>query len=151
MLKGAITLSDVPPKRLTKKQKAAMSKMREAQQWKSANETARMAILGLASSKKSYSWLDGGAASPAASLGQKANAGNKKGNTSNAGLSSISCAYGSARTGPLIERGKPLGEWDENDDGAIQARDVLLVLETDGQAVKALSRAYNTPEKAVER
>jgi Transcription initiation factor TFIID component TAF4 family len=162
---GAATPSDVqtpviapaePPKRLTKKdKKAAESKMSDAQQQKSANETARMAMgLGLGGSnkfKKSYSWLHGGAASLAASVGQKANTGNEKATTSNAGLNSTSSAYGSARTGPSIGRGKRLGEWDESDDGAIQARDVLLVLETDGQAVKALSRGYNTPERAENR
>jgi Transcription initiation factor TFIID component TAF4 family len=145
-----------PPKRLTKKdKKAAESKMSDAQQQKSANETARMAMgLGLGGSnkfKKSYSWLHGAAASAAVKAGQKANAGNVKANTSNAGLSSTSSAFGSARSGPSIGRGKRLGEWDENDSGAIEARDVLLVLETDGQAVKALSRGYNTPEKVEKR
>jgi Transcription initiation factor TFIID component TAF4 family len=139
-----------PPKRLTKKDKKA-AKMSDAQRQKSANETARMAMgLGLGGSnkfQKSYSWLHGGTASLAASAGQKANTGNKKATTSNASLNNTSSTYGNARTRPSIGRGKRLGEWDENDDGAIQARDILLVLETDGQAVKALSRGYNTPEK----
>ena len=137
-----------PPKRLTKKdRKAAESQMSNVQQQKSANETARMAM-GLGSSnkfKKQYSWLKNGhAASPGATPGQTPNA-------SNARLNNAASTPGSVRTGPLIGRAKQYGEWDENDDRAIQGRDVLLVLETDGKAVKALSQGYNTPDKPEKR
>ena len=153
IFKGVITPSDIALKRLTRKEKAAKTKISEIQQRMLANETAKMAIeSSLTSSKfkKSYSWLDD-TASLAASAGQKANVGNKRGHTSDASLSSISYAYDSARIRPSTKRGKRQGEWDENDDDAIQARDVLLMLENDRQAVKALSRAYNTLEKAVKR
>ncbi|KAF7507002.1 hypothetical protein GJ744_011026 [Endocarpon pusillum] len=136
-----------PPKRLTKKdKKAAETKLSGAQQQKSANETARMAMgLGSSNKFKKYSWLqNGGAASPAASPGPPPN-------RSNADLSSTASTLGSVRTGPSAGRGKQFGEWDENDDRAVQARDVLLVLETDGKAIKALSKGYNTPEKPEKR
>lgn len=136
-----------PPKRLTKKdKKAAETKLSGAQQQKSANETARMAMgLGSSNKFKKYSWLqNGGAASPAASPGPTPN-------RSNAGLSSTASTPGSVRTGASAGRGKQFGEWDENDDRAVQARDVLLVLETDGKAIKALSKGYNTPEKPERR
>ncbi len=137
-----------PERRLSKKdRKAAESKMSDAQQQKSANETARMAM-GLGSTtkfSKKYSWLNkGSATSPAASPGQTPNRGN-------AALISAPPTPGSVRTGFSIGRGKQFGDWNENEDGAIQARDVLLVLETDGKAVKALSKGYNTPEKPEKR
>lgn len=117
--------------------------MSDAQQQKSANETARMAM-GLGASnkfKKQYSWLKNGTAgSAAASTGQTPNRGN-------ATTNSAPSTPGSARNAPSIGRGKQFGEWNEDDDLGIQARDVLLVLETDGKAIKALSKGYNTPEK----
>jgi Transcription initiation factor TFIID component TAF4 family len=137
-----------PEKRLSKKdRKAAESKMSDAQQQKSANETARMAM-GLGSSnkfKKQYSWLkNGGVGSAAASPGQTPS----RNNTS---LNSAPSTPGSLLTGLSAARSKQFGEWDENEDRAIQARDVLLVLETDGKAVKALSKGYNIPEKPEKR
>jgi Transcription initiation factor TFIID component TAF4 family len=137
-----------PEKRLTKKdRKAAEDKMMsEAQAQKSANETARMAM-GLGSSskfKKKYSWLNGGAASPAASPGQTSS-------RAGAALNSTPSTPGGGRPGPSIPRGRQFGEWNENEDRGVQARDVLLVLETDGKAVKALSKGYNTPEKPEKR
>ena len=139
-----------PEKRLTKKdRKAAETKMSDAQQQKSANETARMAMgIGAPSKfKKTYSWLNpksGGAASPAASGGQTPNKGS-------AALNSAPSTPGNGRTGPSIPRGKQFGEWNENEDRAIQARDVLSALESDGKAVKAVSKGYNTPEKPDKR
>lgn len=124
--------------------------MSDAQQQKSANETARMAMGSGAPSKfkKQYSWLNpksGGAASSAASGGQTPNKGG-------ATLNGASSTPSNARTGPLVPRGsKQFGEWDENEDRAIQARDVLSALETDGKAVKAVSKGYNIPEKSDRR
>jgi Transcription initiation factor TFIID component TAF4 family len=137
-----------PEKRLTKKdRKAVQDKMSDAQQQKSANETARMAM-GLGSSgkfRKQYSWLkNGNAASPAASPGQTPERGN-------AAVNSAPSTPGSGRPGISIPRGKQLGEWDEKEDRAIQARDILSVLESDGKAVLALSKGYNTPEKLERR
>lgn len=154
---GAATPSDAqspliapaqPEKRLSKKdRRAAESRMSDAQQQKSANETARMAM-GLGSSskfKRQYSWLkNGNAASSVANPGVTPS-------KAGASLSSAPSTPGSLRAGPSITRSKQLGEWDENEDGAIQARDVLLVLESDGKAVKALSKGYNTPEKPEKR
>jgi Transcription initiation factor TFIID component TAF4 family len=143
-----VTAPPEPEKRLSKKdRKAAETKMSDAQQQKSANETARMAMgLGAATKfSKKYSWLNkGNAASPAASPGQTPN----RGNTT---LNSVTSTPGSGRTGTSIPRGKQFGEWNEDDDRGIQARDVLMVLETDGKAVKALSKGYNTPERLEKR
>jgi Transcription initiation factor TFIID component TAF4 family len=137
-----------PEKRLTKKdRKAAESKMSDVQQQKSANETARMAMgLGAASKfQKSYSWLkNGGAASSIVSAGQTANKGN-------AALNSAPPTPGSGRIGPSKSRTKQFGEWNESEDRAIQARDVLSALESDGKAVKAVSKGYNMPEKPDKR
>lgn len=136
-----------PEKRLSKKdRKAAETKMSDVQQQKSANETARMAMgLGAANLSKKYSWLNKvSAASHAASLGQTST-------KSNATLNSVGSTPGSNRTGPPISRLKRFGDWDENEDFAIQARDILSVLESDGKAARALSRGYNTPEKLEKR
>lgn len=144
---GAQTPTAPPPqpeKRLSKKdRKAAESRMTDAQQQKSANETARMAM-GLGTTgkfQKQYSWLkNSSAASPAASRGQTPT-------RANAGSNSGTSTPGGGRTAPSIPQRKMLGEWSENEDRAIQARDILLVLESDGKAIKALSRGYNTPDK----
>ena len=132
-----------PEKRLTKKdRKAAESKMSDVQQQKSANETARMAMgLGAPSKfKKSYAWLkNGGAGSSVTGAGQPTNRGNPA-------LTSSPSTPGSSRAGPLTSRTKRFGEWNENEDRDIQARDVLSALESDGKAVKVVSKGYNMPE-----
>lgn len=144
---GAQTPVVVPPepeKRLTKKdRKAAEIKMSDVQQQKSANETARMAMgLGAPSKfKKSYAWLKNGATGSAVTgTGQPANRGSSA-------LNSAPSTPGGGRIGSSTSRAKQFGEWNENEDRAIQARDVLSALETDGKAVKVVSKGYNTPEK----
>ena len=135
-----------PEKRLSKKdRKAVQDKMSDVLQQKSANETARMAMgLGASSKfKKKYSWLNSGgatAASPSSSVG-----GTPLRSSSTAPASGPSTAGGLAPRASLPS-GPRLGDWKESDDVGIQARDVLMVLETDGKAVKALFKAYNTPE-----
>lgn len=136
-----------PEKRLSKKdRKAAETKLTDAQQQKSANETARMAM-GLGATgkfQKQYSWLKSSSAvSPAASRGQTP--------TRNAAPNSGTSTPRGGRTASMIPRGRQLGEWNENEDSTIQARDVLLVLESDGKAIKTLSKGYNMPEKPEKR
>ena len=137
-----------PEKRLTKKdRKAAESKMSDVQQQKSSIETARLAMgLGAPSKfKKSYSWLkNGGVASSIASAGQTPSRGN-------AALNSAPSTPGSGRIGPSTLRAKQFGGWNESEDRGIQARDVLSALESDGKAVKAVSKGYNMPEKPDKR
>ena len=132
-------------KRVTKKdRKIQESKFSEAQQHKSANETARMATagmlggkFGLGGSKKKYSWLAGAAAGG--------------GSTASTPVKSVTSAGPSAAGTPAPNRPataplKMLGQWTEEKDPGIQARDVLLVLETDGKAPRSLQRAYCMPE-----
>lgn len=114
------------------------SKFSEAQQHKSANETARLATTGKlgggmgAKKGKTYSWLSGGGAlsTPAKS-------------TASAGTSAAGTP---ASNRPAAAPLKLLGQWDESKDPGIQTRDVLLVLETDGKATRSLQRAYSMPE-----
>ena len=132
------TLMDSEKKITKKDRKLQESKFSEAQQHKSANETARLATTGqlggrLGTKKgKTYSWYTGGGAvaTPAKS-------------TASAGPSASGTPASSRpATAPL----KILGQWDEDKDPGIQARDVLLVLETDGKAARSLQRAYSMPE-----
>lgn len=128
-----------PEKRLTKKDRKAADKPTDAQQQKSANERARAAV-GLGNKK--YAWLKNGtAASSAPSPGQTPNRGT-------AAPSSGPSTPGGGRNAPSISRGQQFGEWNENNDRAIQGRDVLAALGSDGKAIKALSKGYNTPEVA---
>ena len=132
------TLMDSEKKITKKDRKLQESKFSEAQQQKSANETARLATSGgmgarLGKKKgKTYDWLNPGAAAstpakPTASAGPSA---------------SGTPASSRPAAAPL----KTLGQWDEDKDSGIQARDVLLVLETDGKAARSLQRAYSMPE-----
>jgi len=130
-------------KKTTKKEKKALeAKFSEQMQRKSANEAARLAtstMFGRFGSKKnkSYSWMTGGAgtgaSSPAVTPGKlpAASAG-----PSAAGTPS------SARA-PVVPKQKTFGDWDEEKDSGIQARDVLLVLETDGKAPRSYVRGYS--------
>jgi hypothetical protein len=126
-------------RKITKKdRKIQESKFSEAQQHKSANETARLATTGKlggmmgAKKGKTYSWLSGGGAlsTPAKSI-------------SSAGPSAAGTPVSSR---PAAAPLKLLGQWDEDKDPGIQTRDVLLVLETDGKATRSLQRAYSMPE-----
>lgn len=131
-------------KKVTKKdRKIQESKFSEAQQHKSANETARLATsgalggrFGLGGKKgKTYSWLSGGAGGSAVSTPVKP--------TTSAGPSAAGTPASSRPTAAPL---KVLGQWDEEKDPGIQRRDVLLVLETDGKAPRSLQRAYSMPE-----
>lgn len=133
-------------KKVTKKdRKIQESRFSEAQQHKSANETARMATAGIlggkfglgGNKKKTYSWLAGGASGG--------------GSTASTPAKSMASAGPSAAGTPAPNRPtaaplKVLGQWDEEKDPGIQTRDVLLVLETDGKAPRSLQRAYSMPE-----
>ncbi|KAL9111694.1 MAG: hypothetical protein Q9227_003968 [Pyrenula ochraceoflavens] len=137
-----------PEKRPTKKaQKLADAKFTEQQQHKSANETVRMATSGLGGmfgKKKNYAWL---------------NAGKKTTPSATPNASSINLSLEddvAPRTVPAVAKPpvvrsvKQFGEWDEETDQrarGICIRDVILVLEADGRAMKALSTAYNQPEE----
>jgi hypothetical protein len=144
---GALDIASMSPleseKKTTKKdKKLAESKFTEAQQHKSANETARGALGSLIGKKgKSYSWMTGGTNTPKAVSSPvptpaKINA-------------AIAASSSSAQTGvgpAATSKGGQFGDWDEEKEPGIQARDVLLVLETDGKAPRSLMKGYNVPE-----
>ena len=130
-------------KKTTKKdKKLAESKFTEAQQHKSANETARGALGSLIGKKgKSYSWMTGGTNTPKAVSSPAPTP------------SRINSALGASSSSTLngvrpaaASRGVQFGDWDEDKDPGIQARDLLLVLETDGRAPRSLMKGYNGPE-----
>jgi Transcription initiation factor TFIID component TAF4 family len=139
-------MSQESEKKVTKKdRKAAETKFTEQQQHKSANETARMATqgvlgsrFGIGKSKKQYSWLSGGGAA-----GSPMQTPSK----TNTGSPSTSAAATPGNVGPpVVPKSKVFGEWDEDNDPGIQARDVLLVLETDGKAPRSYVRGYSKLE-----
>ncbi|EXJ66330.1 uncharacterized protein A1O5_10482 [Cladophialophora psammophila CBS 110553] len=133
-------------KKTTKKErKLAESKFTEQQQHKSANEAARMAVAGLFGSRlggkksRTYDWMNAGkaGASPAVTPGRLP----VSASTSAAGTP----APDRTRT---IPKEKQFGQWDEDRDAKIQARDVLLVLETDGRATRSYVRGLSLPERS---
>lgn len=136
---------DAEKKTSKKERKLADNKFTEQQQHKSANEAARMAVSGMFGSRlggkkggRTYDWMNAGkaGASPAATPGRPP----ASGPTSTAGTP----APERARTVP---KDKQFGQWDENKDAKIQARDVLLVLEGDGRASRSYLRGLSLPEK----
>lgn len=129
-------------KKTTKKErKLAESKFSEQQQHKSANEAARLAVSGLLGRGKktrTYDWMNAGkgaGASPAATPGRPMASGTP-----------------SAVGTPAPERARPgakdkqFGQWDEDKEGQIQARDVFIVLESDGRASRSYLRGMSLPE-----
>jgi len=144
---GVVDIASMSPleseKKTTKKdKKLAESKFTEAQQHKSANETARGALGSLIGKKgKSYSWMTGGTNTPksvSSPLPTPAR-------INSAILASSSSAANAVRPA-AAPRGVQLGDWDEDKEPGIQARDLLLVLETDGRAPRSLMKGYNVPE-----
>lgn len=144
---SALDIASMSPleseKKTTKKdKKLAESKFTEAQQHKSANETARGALGSLIGKKgKSYSWMTGGTNTPktvSSPIPTPAR-------TNSTVATSSSSAPNGARPADTPRRGQ-FGDWDEDKDPGIQARDVLLVLETDGKAPRSLMKGYNVPD-----
>jgi hypothetical protein len=144
---GALDIASMSPleseKKATKKdKKLAVSKFTEAQQHKSANETARGALGSLIGKKgKSYSWMTGGTNTPKAVSSPAPTPARI-----NAALgASTSSTPNGVRT-TAASRGVQFGDWDEDKEPGIHARDVLLVLETDGKAPRSLMKGYNALE-----
>jgi hypothetical protein len=144
---GALDIASMSPleseKKTTKKdKKLAESKFTEAQQHKSANETARGALGSLIGKKgKSYSWMTGGTNTPKAVSSPVPT----PARINSAIASSGSSAPNGVRPA-AASRGGQFGDWDEDKEPGIQARDLLLVLETDGKAPRSLMKGYNVPE-----
>lgn len=129
-------------KKTTKKErKLAESKFSEQQQHKSANEAARMAVSGLlgrGKKQRTYDWMNAGkgaGASPAATPGRPLAS----------GASSAVGTPAPERARPAIKE-KQFGQWDEDKESKIQARDVFVVLESDGRASRSYLRGLSLPE-----
>lgn len=139
---AAVAALESDKKTTKKERKLAESKFSEQQQHKSANEAARMAFSGLlgkgfgSKKQRTYDWMKGSGASPAMTPGRPA-------------LSTTASTAGTP--GPdrarAVSKDKQLGQWDEEKDPKIQARDVFLVLEGDGRNSRSYLRGLNLPEK----
>ena len=150
------TMADAADKRPTKKEqkKQAEAKASEAQMHKHANETARLAMGGsmaFGGKKKTYSWLNKGKVAPAATPGPtptpaSINTTLNKSATPDSADAARPATAGTATTTPrtVASHDKRFGKWKEESEKspAIETRDVLLVLEADGRAPKALQLAY---------
>jgi hypothetical protein len=142
-LDAAAAALDAEKKTTKKERKLAETKFTEQQQHKSANEAARMAVAGILGNRKkagrTFDWMNAGkaGASPAATPGRPP----LSGATSTAGTP----APERARAAP---KDNQFGHWDEDKDAKIQARDVLLVLESDGRASRSYLRGVSLPERS---
>ncbi|KAL9623001.1 MAG: hypothetical protein Q9160_002719 [Pyrenula sp. 1 TL-2023] len=137
-----------PEKRPTKKaMKAAEAKFTEAQQQKSSNETVRMATGGISGrfGKKQYSWLQSNKTHSPSPPAATSNV------NINMSLEDDAPRQSNATTKPpTVRPARQFGEWNEEAEQqsrGIRLRDLLLVLEGDGKATKALLRAYNLPDE----
>ncbi|KIV97381.1 hypothetical protein, variant [Exophiala mesophila] len=148
---AALAAMEAEKKTTKKERKLAESKFSEQQQHKSANEAARMAVSGLMGNRfggkkqRTYDWMNPGkgasaASSPAATPGRAA-----PGSGATSAATTPAGASDRARTSQ-IAKGKQLGQWDETKDAKIQARDVFLVLESDGRASRSYIRGLSLPE-----
>lgn len=115
-----------PVKKGKKAEKARNATADNAHQ--QVNAAAQMAMSNLGGRKgKSYSWMTGG--------------GSGASTPSRPGLaSSVSTPKPVERPKPVVKE-KGFAAWDEDKDPGIQVRDVLLVLETDGKAPRAYTKA----------
>lgn len=115
-------------KKSSKAGKAEAAKALTAHQHESSNIAAQMALSGIGKKGKQYSWMKG------------------SGSGTSTPSQAARSASSTAGTPKPPERAKPVvkekrfGAWDEDKDPGIQARDLLLVLETDGRAPKAYTK-----------
>ena len=151
---GPATPTLEPEKKVTKKDmKVAEAKFTEAQQHKHANETARMAtsnLLGgsnLFGKKKVYSWMTPGGSGPGAKPSPVPTVTSAAKITSALSDNAPAPVVKAEKPAVVVPKGKQLGEWDDSaEPGAIQARDLLTILESDDRAWKAVQLGYNKPE-----
>lgn len=114
-----------------KERKLQESKVTEQQQYASTNEAARLATAGILGrlgkgNKKAYSWMTGGGSKPpsVAPTPTRSNS-----------------TAAPARDKSQNQKSHQIGQFDESTEAGIQARDLLLVLESDGRAVRSFIRA----------
>lgn len=123
-----------------KERKMAESKITEQQQHASTNEAARMATAGLFgrfgnSKKKNYSWMTG--------------ASSKTPSAAPTPTRSNSVAAPSKDKQPPPQKGPQVGQFDDSSEAGIQARDLLLVLESDGRAARSYIRAASILDEVI--
>lgn len=131
-------------KKTTKKErKMAETKISEQQQHASTNEAARMATANIfgkfaSNKKKNYSWLSGagGAATPVRSASATATP------TRAASVAPPKDKNTDSKKGPQ------LGTFDESSETGVHARDLLLVLESDGRAARSFVRGSSILDEA---
>lgn len=128
----AAAAGDDGRKTTKKERKMAESKITEQQQHASTNEAARLATANLFgrfgnSKKKNYSWMTGGASKTpsAAATPTRSN----------------SVAAPAREKQTPAQKGPQIGQFDEASEAGIQARDLLLVLESDGRAARSYVKA----------
>jgi len=132
-------------KRTSKKdRKIAESKMTEQQQHASTNEAARMATASLLgrfgnNKKKTYSWMAGGGA------------GSRPQSAAATPTRAASTAEPAKDKGPEIPKAAQFGQFDETAESGIQARDLLLVLESDGRAARSFVKGSSIVDEAAAR
>lgn len=129
----AAAAGDDGRKTTKKERKMAESKITEQQQHASTNEAARMATANLFgrfgnSKKKNYSWMTGGPSS-------------KTSSTAATPTRSNSFAAPPREKQPQSQKWPQIGQFDESSEAGIQARDLLLVLESDGRAARSYVKA----------
>lgn len=137
----AAATGDDGRKTTKKERKMAESKITEQQQHASTNEAARMATAGLFgrfanSKKKNYSWMTGGGSSKAPSAAPTPTRSN-------------SVAAPAREKQPQPQKGPRVGQFDESSETGIQARDLVLVLESDGRAARSYIRAASILDEIV--
>ena len=141
----AAAAADSEKKTTKKERKMAETKVTELQQHASTNEAARMATANLlgrfgSSKKKTYSWMagGGGAASRAAS-------------STATPMRSTSAAAPAKDKAVEVQKGPQVGQFDEGTEPGVQARDLLLVLESDGRAAQSFVRASSIIDETAAR
>lgn len=141
----AAAAADSEKKTTKKERKMAETKVTELQQHASTNEAARMATANLlgrfgSSKKKTYSWMAGGGG--AASRAPSSTATPTR---------STSAAAPAKDKAVEVQKGPQIGQFDEGTEPGVQARDLLLVLESDGRAAQSFVRASSIIDEMAAR
>ncbi|KAK5945101.1 hypothetical protein PMZ80_002305 [Knufia obscura] len=127
-----------------KERKIAETKITEQQQHASTNQAARTALTGGmlgrfgGNKKKTYSWMGGGSGSgPQSSAATPTRA--------------VSVAAPAQEKAAEVPKAPQFGQFDEETESGIQARDLLLVLESDGRAARSFVKGSSIVDDTVSR
>ena len=116
-----------PTKKSKKAAQAENAQRTEAAKHQTVNTTAQMALAGTMKKSKKYSWMQSGPGSGASTPSRPGLVG---------GSSASSTPKPVERSKPVVKE-KQFAAWDEDKDRGIQARDLLLVLESDGKSLRS--------------